>query len=110
MRMSTELYKDIKSSMDKFVEMFPQETSEHVELIYMTGEYKNFRKRVIFDIFHAVNEWNQIHTQKYIKDHILEEGLIDCHLYDALIRMSKNNKFIDELISKYEILLKKESV
>lgn len=110
MRMSPELYKDIKSSIDKFVDMFPQETSEHVELIYMTGEYKNFRKRAIFDIFHTVNKWNQIYTQKCIKDYILDEGLLDSHLYTALIRMSRNNKFIDELISKYEIMLKKESV
>ena len=89
MKMSKTLYEKIKNEINDFVGKHPSETAAHIEKVFNSKDFQNFRKRITWDIFWAVNKYYQVTTGNRFYNDIYAEGLLDSHIETAISKIVK---------------------
>lgn len=99
MRMSPELHKKIKKALNEFINTHPVEVKKHIEAVFESQSFANFRHRITWDLYWAVNN---LYKDLQISNAVFEEGLLDSHINTSLTRIVRENPFVNDLIKKFE--------
>lgn len=95
MKITPEDYQYLKEEMAKFLATTPEEEAiGYAKWIKERGDYKDFRERILFDMFAFVNRKNDfaISSLFYSKDYN------DDHIYTALKALEKEFSILERMV------------
>lgn len=96
MKMTDEQFNQLDIAINDTIREFKDEIPSYVKKVFLSKNYQDFQKRILWDIFYKSAS---VYFKNYKKDfYNIFKDLNNEHIYTGLKKVMKNCSFLDNLI------------